>query len=172
MIPEQFGSSTPLRTHFKPGVLFGLLALVAARAVAGGSDPRSSSVFVHPYFQGRAVPCLTVYLKDRQPKFSGSRVFLISRVQSGDDYTYADVFDPAANHLILWEPRVGGPCDDLRFSRRDWDLQKDVADNPNGSTYLLWRSEVPGLIARCRAGDRVTITMKSGLFVSAKIARR
>ncbi len=151
-------------------VLIALLIFVTAKA--GGGDASGLNVFVHPYFKGRAVPCLTVYLKDREPKFSGRRVFYLSSVQSGDGYTYADVYDPAANHLILWEQYTGGPCDDLRFSRRDWDLEKDVADDPNGSTYLLWRSEVPGLIARCKAGDRVTITMKNGQFVSAKIARR
>jgi hypothetical protein len=150
-------------------VLVAFLLLVGARA---GGDTPNLSVFVHPYFKGRTMPCLTVYLKDREPQFSGKRIFYISRVQSGDGYTYADVYDPAANHVILWEPRVGGPCDDLRFSRRDWDLKKDVADNPNGSTYMLWRSEVPGLIARCKTGDRVTITMQNGRFVSAKIVRR
>jgi hypothetical protein len=140
-------------------------------AKAGGGDASGLSVFVHPYFKGRAVPCLTVYLKDRQPKFSGRRVFYISRVQSLDDYMYADVYDPAANHLILWEPYTSLECGDLLHSRRDWDLEKDVADDPGGSTYLLWRSEVPGLIARCQAGDRVTITMRDGRFVSAKIVR-
>ncbi len=152
------------------GVLVAFLLLVCAKA--GGGDAPNLSVFVHPYFKGRAVPCLTVYLKDQAPKFSGSRIFYISSVQSGDGYLYADVYEPAANHVILWEPWTDGPCDDLRRSRRDWDLEKDVADDPNGSTYLLWRSEVPGLIARCKAGDRVTITMKNGRFISAKTVRR
>ena len=153
-------------------VMFGLVlvALGLARAIAGGGG--SVSVLDHPWFKGRSVPCLTVYLKENAPKFTGARVFYISNVQSGDGYTYADVYDPAANHLILWEPYNSTECDDLRFSRRDWDLVKDVVANPNGSTYLLWRSEVPGLIARCKAGDRVTITMRSGQFVSAAIARR
>ena len=47
-------------------------------------------------------------------------------MQSGTGYTYADVYDPAANHVILWEPYNSTECDDLRFSRRDWDLVKDV----------------------------------------------
>jgi hypothetical protein len=166
--PQQFCT----RTLLKRSVLLGFLVLLAARAVAGGGDASNLSVFVHPYFAGRAVPCLTVYLKDREPKFSGRRIFYISSVQSGDGYTYADVYDPTANHVILWEPRMGSPCDDLRFSRRDWDLKEDVADEPNGSTYMLWRSEVPGLVARCKAGDRVTITMRDGQFVSAKTVRR
>jgi hypothetical protein len=151
-------------------VLVALCAFVGAKA--GGGDASNLSVFVHPYFVGRAVPCLTVYLKDREPEFSGTRTFFISRVESGGGYIYADVYEPAANHVIHWEPLTSPECDDLRFSRRDWDLKKDVADNPNGSTYLLWRSEVPGLIARCKAGDRVTITMRNGRFVSAKTVRR
>lgn len=127
------------------GVL--LVAFGLAPAIAAGGGP--VSVLDHPWFKSRSVPCLTVYLKGDEPKFSGSRVFYISDVQSGDGYTYADVYDPAANHLILWEPWSSPECDDLRFSRRDWDLVKDVADDPGGSSYILWRNEVPGLIARC-----------------------
>ncbi len=169
MNPTRLTSRTPLGTHPWRVWLLGI-ALLAARAVAGGGG--SVSVLDHPWFAGRAVPCLTVYLKDQQPKFSGSRVFYISSVQSGVGYTYAHVYDPAANHLILWEPYFLSECDDLRFSRRNWDLEKDVADDPGSSTYLLWRSEVPGLIARCKAGERVTIKMRNGRFVSAKIVRR
>jgi hypothetical protein len=151
-------------------VLVALCAFIGAKA--GGGDASGLSVFVHPYFKGRAVPCLTVYLKYREPKFSGTRIFYLSRVQSGEGYTYADVYEPATNHVIHWEPFTSDACDDLRFSRRDWDLKEDVAETPNASTYMLWRSEVPGLIARCKSGDRVSITMQKGRFVAAKIKRR
>ena len=136
--------------------------------VAGGGD--GFSVLDHPDFQGRAIPCLTAYLKDRVLGFTGTRVFFISRVeQFAGGYIRALVHDVSGNNIVLWEPHTGPECNDLRLSRRDWDLVKDVADDPAGSTYLLWRKDVPGLIAQCRAGTRVTITMRGGRLVASSV---
>lgn len=149
-------------------VALGLILALSSLGAAGGGD--GASVLDHPYFKDRIVLCLTAYLKDRLPSFTGSRVFYVSRVEVFEGgYTSALVHDPAGNNIVLWEPLASTECDDLRLSRRDWDLTKDVADNPQGSTYILWRKDVPGLIARCRAGNRVTITMRSGRFVAASV---
>ncbi len=149
-------------------VLALMLALPSLRGVAGGGD--GISVLDHPDFRGRVVPCLTVYLKDRTPGFTGQRVFFVSRVEeSQGGYVRALVHDVAGHNIVLWEPRTGPECNDLRLSRRDWDLQKDVADDPAGSSYLLWRKDVPGLIAQCRAGTRVTITLRAGRLVASGV---
>ena len=144
--------------------------LAISRAGGGSSE---TSVFDAPFFKGRSLPCLTDYLNAVQPKLTGSRTFFISTVRTYEDgWVSAFVFDQSRNHLVLWEPRTSQACDDLRHSRRDWDLQRDVRNDVQGSTYLLGRLEANGLKARCLAGDRVTITLKAGRFVNAQIERR
>lgn len=157
--------------------LRGLLALVIlltsplALTRAGGGS-LESSVFDHPYFKNRSVPCLTVYLNATQPKLTGSRTFFILTVQTFEDgWVNAYVFDRSRNHIVLWEPYSSPACDDLRRSRRDWDLQRDVVDDTGSSTYLLGQLEAKSLKARCLAGDRLTITLQAGRFVSARVER-
>ncbi len=148
-----------------------MIAPLAISRASGGN--LESSVFDHPYFKGRTVPCLTAYLNTMQPKLTGSRTFFISTVQMFEaGSANANVFDPSRNHIMLWEPYSSPACDDLRHSRRDWDLQRDVRDDTRGSTYLLGRLEAKSLKARCLAGDHVTIRLKAGRFVNAKIERR
>ena len=155
------------------GFLALTVLLIPPFAISGaGGGSLEASVFDHPYFKHRSVPCLTVYLNTTQPKLTGSRTFYISTVQTFEDgWVNAYVFDQSRNHLMLWEPYSSSECDDLRRSRRDWDLQRDVRDDIQGSTYLLQRLESKSLKARCLAGDRVTITLKAGRFVSAQIER-
>ncbi len=155
------------------GLLALMTALIAPLTITrAGGGSLEASVFDHPYFKNRSVPCLTVYLKTTQPKLTGSRTFFISTVQTFEDgWVNANVFDPFRNHIVLWEPYISPECNDLSRSRRDWDLQRDVVNDVGSSTYLLGRLEAHGLKARCLAGDRVTITLQAGRFVSAQIER-
>jgi hypothetical protein len=155
------------------GLLALVTALIAPFAISRAGGSLESSVFDHPYFKNRSVPCLTVYLKVTQPSFTGSRTFFISTVQTFEDGSAnTNVFDPSRNHIVLWEPYSSPACDDLLRSRRDWDLQRDVRDDIQGSTYLLSRLEAKSLKARYLAGDRVTITLKAGRFSGARVERR
>lgn len=152
-------------------LVFLLTAPFNATRAGGGS--LESSVFDAPFFKGRSVPCLTAYLNATQPKLTGSRTFFISAVQVfADGWVNAYVFDQSRNHIVLWEPRSSPACDDLRFSRRDWDLQRDVRNDVQGSTYLLGRLEASELKVRCLTGDRVTVRLYAGRLVSVRVERR
>lgn len=90
-------------------------------------------------------------------------IFFVSRVVEKDSRpSFAWVYWPQANKIILLEPKKGfAPKYDLLWSRRYLDLKEDVVPTQadiNGSIFLLSRDEAARIVASCKDGDRITIT--------------
>ena len=78
------------------------------------------------------------------------------------DGEWAYVYWQEGHRLILWE----GGAEGLVHSRRNLDLRKDVVEREEdlrGSSYLLTRSFVEGVLADCRTcGDAYVMELPRG----------
>lgn len=123
---------------------------------AWAAELKRSGLPLGKAFERRLQPCLEKWLLDNPLTGLGPwRFFLGQTPQQPPTSCY--FYDPLGQRLVLWELHTGDEYMDLRHSRRQWDLTRDVMEDIGGSTYLLQTQEAAAIKACCLRGRMVEL---------------
>jgi hypothetical protein len=150
--------------------VLGLFLLGASTCISQEKVVQRIPVSQHSYYAANVVPALKKLVTERGK--SKKNHFYVGRVEMLESgYHSVLVYWKENQALVLWEPGRGSnpqgypdPKFDLAYSRRYWELDKDVVptlDEVGGSSFLITRKDARRWVRDCVSyGARYVVNRK------------